>query len=54
MKKKLVSMLLAAAMCVTAFAGCGSSTGDDAKGDDTAKEDKEYSTRICFCTLYGT
>ena len=41
MKKKLVSMLLAAAMCVTAFAGCGSSTGDDAKGDDTAKEDKE-------------
>lgn len=37
MKKKLLSALLVAAMCMTALAGCGSSSDD--KDADTAKED---------------
>ena len=39
MKKKILSMLLSAAMVATCFAGCGSSTENEAGGDASASAD---------------
>lgn len=38
MKKKVLAALLCAAMVGTTLAGCGSSSGDSSKSDDSAKE----------------
>ena len=45
MKKKLVSALLVAAMCVTALAGCGSNA-DEAKTEDTVKDEAEAEEEV--------
>ena len=45
MKKKLVSLLLVAAMTVTALAGCGSKSSDNG---DSKKEDKKETQSITF------
>ena len=45
MKKKLVSALLVAAMCVTALAGCGNNA-DEAKTEDTVKDEAEAEEEV--------
>lgn len=52
MKKKLVSALLVAAMCMTALAGCGNKA-DDAKTDDKEKDTQEEEVAAGSNTVVG-
>ena len=53
MKKRIVSILLTAAMVVTLAAGCGSKGGSDSKGGDGEGKEAEYKVALVVNQKFG-